>query len=238
VAPSIALNLGGDGRVVRLTPATVRAAFFQFVAVNGLTYRDLRPFEAPGLTSPQQMPLLDRLFGRSGRPAYLTPFEIAAVERQINALLLGRGMALVEDEGRILDGQVSGRGAGLCRRRAEYVIRHGIIFELETLHRETLLREGARDVVVEDRDHSIQVVRFLGVGVDHRAARLLLHFANRLDLRQTWSVPQSAFKCRRLFAVRRVAAADGFHLHGPLVTGQRAQVTRVHVAMRRRSGLP
>jgi hypothetical protein len=256
MAALIELTLRGDGRVVVLTAATVRPAFFRLVTVNRLVYADLRGFDVPGRDSPRhQTTALDRLFRRFRRPfshrrgrrappsghgvsprpdrshglaewnsPYLTACEIRSLERAMNRALIQRGLALVEEEGQIHSGVVSARGAGLRRRRADYVIRHGIIFELEPLRRDVLLQGACRDVVVEQPDRTTQLLRFLRVAADPRQGRLVLHFAHRLDLGQAWAVPQTEFECRRLFGVRRVAACAGFRLTGlsPIADGCRA----------------
>src|SRR5689334_6005253 len=109
----IRLSLAGRGRVGLLTPGNVRAAFFRFTAANRLTGAELHAFDLPGQRSPglTSTPLA-RLHrrgtgprGRPGRPSdlrrrrapgdeagpdppYLTAFEVRAVERQMNRLLL------------------------------------------------------------------------------------------------------------------------------------------------------
>jgi hypothetical protein len=219
------LRLRGDGRLVVLSAATVRVAFLRLVVAGRLTYRDLRAFEALDLgPPPSPVPLLDRLYRRVADAA-LTRREVAAIERQINRMVVGQGLALLAGEGRIEVGYTPGRGAGLSLRRGPYVIRHGLFFDLEPLRRADLLAGGPRDIARElEPDRSVQIVRYLGLQVDPRRGELRLHFAHRPDMSRMWSEPLAALaaSCRRLFTLRRVAAGPGFQLDGlsPLLQGR------------------
>jgi len=224
MAQSIGLSFRGDGRVLALTPKTLRKAFFQFVEVNKLQYPNLRVFDAPGLTSPaKSSTVMDRLFRRAdgSDDDSFTESETRAVEREMNRLLLRHELKLSPLEGRIERTKTVAPGAGLRWRNVSYTIRYGVIFELERLQPAALLRGGERDLCIEKADRSLRILRFLGAGADRRRKCLRLRFADRFDLKQTTSVSLSEFDYLRLFAIRRVAAIGGFHFDGlsPIARG-------------------
>lgn len=71
---SIGISFRGEGRVLALTPATVRDAFFNFIKVNRFRYVEMRAFEMDAPFSGQDLPLLDRLMG-SKRDERLRPIK-------------------------------------------------------------------------------------------------------------------------------------------------------------------
>lgn len=219
MAQSIGLSFRGDGRVLALTPKTVRKAFFEFIELNRLKYHGLQVFDAPGLTSPaKSSAVMDRLFRRlkDGDDARLTEPETRAVERELNRLLLLHELALSPLEGRIERTRTVAPGAGIHWRSVSYTIRYGVIFELERLNLAALLQGSERDICVEKPDRSLHILRFLNTGTDHLGGRLLLRFADRFDLKRIETIPRLEFDYRRLFSIRRVAAINGFHFDGLL----------------------
>jgi hypothetical protein len=129
----------------------------------------------------------------------------------MNKLLLVEGLALVEGEGTIETGIVPCRSAPRFRR-ANYVIRHGIVFEVEQLSRSALFQGGERDVCLEWADHSTFLARFFGVETGPVRGRLVVRLASRFDLANTWALPLARLDVRRVFTLRRAAACPGFHV--------------------------
>jgi hypothetical protein len=220
MAQSIGLSFLGDGRIVTLTPRTVRRAFFQLVKVNRLTSRELGVFDAAGFNvSGSKASLMDRLHRRGGKHAppgdsWISAPEIDALEREMNQLLLRHNFRLAANEGPILQLNAGWLGNGVHLRKRTYTIRCGIIFDLEPLDRTKLLKGMMRDICIEGNDRSLQFLRYERIVNDRRLNRLMLRYADRFDLAQKKEEPLARFAPRRMFTIRRILPSEGFHLEG------------------------
>lgn len=212
MATSIQLSLKGDGRLLRLTPQTVRAAFLRIVQVNRLSHERLRVFDDANMKAPQQaFTPLDRIFRRTEvAHQYLTASEILGVEHRLNRLLIDHSLKLMDEEGIIHDGLSFAQGAGLQQKRTQYVMRYGILFELSPISRDQLPSQPQLDIAVESSRRDVELMRFMQVRCTR--AGLMLEFANRFNLKLRHATRLSDFDCRRLFQIRRATACEGFHL--------------------------
>jgi hypothetical protein len=214
----IALSLAGRGRVVLLEPKTVRQAYFRFQAANQLTARQVHRFNLPRPRGkPYTLTVLDRLLRRvpffdRGGAIYLAPAEIARIEREMNRMLLAEDAVLVRGEGIVDRGYVPSSGGRGSMRKVLYVVRYGLIFEIEPLTRETLFRGSARDLVLEGHDRRVRLLRYEGLATPRAQTGVEVRFRDRFDLSRAWSVSLSDFAPRRLFAIGNVATFDGFHI--------------------------
>ena len=238
----LAISLAGGGRVIVVTPDTVRQAFFHFIQVNQLTAPSVHGFNLPRFRSREaNSTAVDRLFRRlsyngsryaDGSSYRLDPCEIDGVERHMNRLLIDQNARLVDGEGVIRTGAVPGRQGKGSRRKVTYVLRYGMIFELTPLNRNALLRGAVRDIMIENADRRIELVRFWDVCVDRREPRILVRLSPRLDLRRVWRLPLERFRTRRLFDVRAAVPFEGFHFVArmPLASGKDQPLgRRVHL---------
>ncbi len=238
----LGISLAGGGRVIVLTPDTVRQAFFHFIQVNQLTAPSVHGFNLPQFRSREaKSTAVDRLFRRrsydvrwytDGSSYRLDPCEISGVERHMNRLLIDQNARLVDEEGVIRTGAVPVRQGKDSRRKVTYVVRYGMIFELTPLNRNALLRGSVRDVMMENADRRVELVRFWGVCMDRREQRILVRLSPRLDLRRVWRLPLERFRTRRLFDVRAAVPFDGFHFveRMPLASGKDQPLgRRVHL---------
>ena len=217
---SIGLRFLGDGRILALTPRTVRKAFFQLLEVNRLASHELGVFDAAGFNTPgPKASLMDRLYRRGKKHAppcdsWISPPEVDAIEREMNRLLLRHNFRLAANEGRILQFNAGWLGNGIHLRKRTYTIRCGIIFELEPLDRTKLLKGMTRDICLEDDDWSLRFLRYDRIINDRRLNRLMLRYADRFDLEQKKEEPLARFAPRRTFTIRRVLPSEGFHFEG------------------------
>ena len=210
----IQISLAGDGRVLVLTPKTVRKAFFQFTRLNRLAWQDKYLFERASEPNPN-LTLRDILHRDSWvdeESSYLSQKDIQTIEHQLNRLLLQQERVLVEGEKRLYYGHVGVRGWGQNRQKVYYLVRYGMIFVLEQIPRDTLVSFVRRELWLEQNDHHFQFVYYEGTSTDLAQARLVLQFRNRFDLSQAWTIPLADFTARRWFSVRRVIACEGFRI--------------------------
>jgi hypothetical protein len=228
----IGLTLAGRGEVVVLTSQTVRRAVFRFLEMNQLHAWQMHRFNLPGpRRRAADRTQLDRVFRRrrgdclaDTKVGELTPREIRSIGGEMSRMVLEQDAALATDESQVHQGMTLGGGRfGPRRKNTLYLVRYGMTFEVVPLLRDTLLRGGVRDVVVESYDRHVDVLRYEGCATSMRAGCILLTFRHRLDLRLHGTVPLARFAFRRLFGIRRVFASEGFHLlqSSPVLDGTR-----------------
>ncbi|MBF0290002.1 MAG: hypothetical protein HQM14_19470 [SAR324 cluster bacterium] len=215
----IQISLAGDGRVVLLTPQTVRKAFFQFSNANlGYSgrrrFRLDRPFkgiaEKKHLTCTKQVfTILDAL--HRNRLA-LHHDDIQFVEDEINRHLIAEEMALVEMEGQLFEGCVFVNQPAKNQEKVKYVLRYGLIFIIEPIQRDRVLKSKNFDLFLQDHDFKLHLVRFLGMRLNSSQSRIVLLFRNRLDLSITWTSNMDQFRPRQIFKINKTYPCPGFQL--------------------------
>jgi hypothetical protein len=242
----IQLSLAGDGRLVILTPATVRKAFFQFSKVNPeYTGREKYRLDYP-LYNPvkllyrppqvywwkhhvenekeRELTLLDALH----RPnidsdnhildsdenfLYLHPQDIQRVERQINKYILNHDLALVEDEGRVLDGYGICKQPGKNREKVKYIRRYGMFFILEPISLQIVIKMRNVDLFIQDIEtYDFHLVRYQGILLSSLKSRIKLSFCHRLDFSRTGTWTLDQFRPRQIFLVKQIYPCPGFCL--------------------------
>ena len=226
----IQLSLAGDGRLVVLTPKTVRKAFFQFTKVNREytsreKYRLDYPIHHPIKEVEFEFTITDALHrAYLGREAnfspdesngllYLHPLDIQKVERQINKYILDRDLALVEDEGRLLTGYDICKQAGKNRNKVRYIVRYGMFFILEPISRQEIVKMRDVDLFIQDREtYDFQLVRFYGVLLSSLKSKIELLFSHRLDYSRKWTWTLEQFKPRQILRIVKIYPCPGFCL--------------------------
>ncbi|BCL35847.1 hypothetical protein [Nostoc sp. MS1] len=242
----IQLSLAGDGRLLILTPQTVRSAFFQFVEVNreytgcqkfplhrpfhqqfelwkhkskrnGLIYRstDIPDWGEKLNWQESEVTLLDALYRTYLDPeklSYLNKTEIKYIERELNKQIIINNLALVNDEGVLLSGYGICRKPGKNKEKVRYIRRYGMIFILEPIMRQTVLKAKDLDLFIQDNNFDFHLVRYQGVILSTRSSRLELLFRHRLDFSLTWTCNLESFQSRQIFRIRRIYPCDGFHI--------------------------
>jgi hypothetical protein len=236
VSYPIQLSLAGDGRLVILTWQTVRKAFFQFAKVNPeytgrekyrLDYPLHDPVEVIKFTKKKytevESTITDALH-RSylGRKANLNPArangllylhhqDIQKVERQINKYILDRGLALVEDEGRLLKGYDICTQVGKNRQKVIYIVRYGMFFILEPISRQEVIKMRNVDLFIQDAEtYDFHLVRFYGVLLSSLKSEIKLLFSHRLDYSRQWTWTTAQFKPRQIFRIIEIYPCPGF----------------------------
>ena len=163
------------------------------------------------------VPLMETAERQSRQPdtsdaPYLTLPEIQWIERQMNRMLIEEDAALVHGESQLHVGQVPCRGSRGSMRKIFYVIRYGMVFELEPMTRGSILKGSTRDFMFESHNRAFYLLRYDGLTTNPRTASVDLVFCHRLDLARTWSVPLANFTPRRLFAIQHISPLEGFSI--------------------------
>jgi hypothetical protein len=218
----VGLSLGGRGRVVTLTPRTIRRVFYLFM--EG-TQRSTREIEAQlrhnWLTDRDQcIPLANRLLSR--RSGLLSLHEIARLELHLNMLAIRSDWRLMSRQECVIDSSalITVHGDVIDRRRGVGIIFNGACFEVAQISRSELLGGGPRDVFVEDRNRELRFLRFSQVRV-HRGL-LKAQVSSRYDVNFKWLEPLVEFRPRRIFSVLRAQPLPGFHISDiePFLSGR------------------
>jgi len=221
----IQLSLAGNGRLVILTPQTVRRAYFQFTKVNA-EYTGREKYRLNQLLHHQvklgkskdeerETTLLDGLHRSYLEPKklrYLHLQDIKKIEKEINRNIILNDLALVEDEGRLLEGYGSVRGSGKNREKVQYICRYGMIFIIESIKRETVLRTEKIDLFWQNDDFDFHFVRYQGVLLSNKQSGIKLLFRHRLDFSRTWTCTLAQFQPRQIFQVKRIYPCPGFQI--------------------------
>ncbi|BAY20713.1 hypothetical protein NIES2100_04560 [Calothrix sp. NIES-2100] len=243
---SIQLSLAGDGRLLILTPETVRSAFFQFTEVNreytsrqkfplnrpldqpfklwkyknkrdGIVYRSIsKPSWATNITAKEtEATLLDGLYRAyldREKLSYLHQKDIQYIEREINKQIIRNNLALVHNEGVLLEGYGICQQPGKNREKVKYIRRYGMIFILEPVMRQTVLKAENLDLFIQDENFDFHLVRYQGVLLSTARSRLELLFRHRLDFSLTWTCTLDRFQPRQIFRINRIYPCDGFSI--------------------------
>lgn len=241
----IQLSLAGDGRLVILTPQTVRAAFFQITQVNReYTSREKFPLNRPlykplklwkyqnkrdgnilRSISPSKIQkiywketeatLLDGLYRRyldREKLSHLHVKDIQYIEREINKQIVRNNLALVDHEGLLLSGYGICQEIGKNREKVQYIRRYGMIFILEPIMRQTVLKAENLDLFIQDNNFDFHLVHYHGVLLSALRSRIELLFRHRLDLSITWTCTLDSFQPRQIFRITRIYPCDGFRI--------------------------
>ena len=156
----------------------------------------------------QQRLLLDKQ-----KILYLHPQDIIKVERQINKYILNHGLALVENEGKILEGSVNCQQAGQNRRKVKYIIRYGMYFILEPISRQTMIKMRDVDLFVQEREtYDFHLIRYHGILLSSLKSRIRLSFCDRLNFSRSWTCTLDEFNPRQNFRVIEIYPCEGFCL--------------------------
>ena len=244
MAALIQLSLAGDGRLLVLTPQTVRTAFFQFTRANPeYTGREKFPLNRPlenkfklwkyknkrdGMvlretyvppwtennpwkeTNATLLDALYRTYLDKEKLAHLHKKDIKHIEREINKQIVSNNLALVENEGVLLEGYGICQEIGKNQEKVKYIRRYGMIFILEPIMRQTVLKTENLDLFIQDKNFDFHFVRFHGVILSSLSSRIQLLFRHRLDLSITWTSTLDSFQPRQIFRIKRIYPCDGF----------------------------
>ncbi|AFZ26352.1 hypothetical protein Cylst_4254 [Cylindrospermum stagnale PCC 7417] len=251
----IQLSLAGDGRLVILTPQTLRRAFFQFTKVNReYTSRDRFPLNRPfheqfklwkhkekengilyrSTYVPDSVPnihwqetkvtLLDALYRTyldREKLSYLNKKEIQFIEKEINKQIVWNNLALVNNEGSLLSGYGICQQTAKNREKVKYIRRYGMIFILEPIMRQAVLKAENVDLFIQDKNFDFHLVRYHGVllsssrdpdGSRKAPSYIELLFRHRLDFSITWTCTLDSFQPRQIFRIIRIYPCDGFRI--------------------------
>ncbi|QSJ15325.1 hypothetical protein JYQ62_26230 [Nostoc sp. UHCC 0702] len=241
----IQLSLAGDGRLVILTPQTVRAAFFQITKVNrkytsrekfplnrplykpfklwkyqnkrdGKILRSISPSETQKIDWKEtEATLLDGLYRTyldKEKLSHLHDKDIQYIEREINKQIVRNNLALVDNEGLLLSGYGICQGIGKNHEKVQYIRRYGMIFILEPIMRQTVLKAENLDLFIQDNNFDFHLVHYHGVLLSALRSRIELLFRHRLDLSITWTCTLDSFQPRQIFRITRIYPCDGFRI--------------------------
>ncbi|GAB4538177.1 MAG: hypothetical protein Tsb0014_27610 [Pleurocapsa sp.] len=225
----IALSLAGDGRLVILTPQTVRKAYFQFNKVNrGYTNKEKYSLNYPGYNSRLvtreknqnkntvgDFTLLDALHRKylnKQQLSYLHPQDIRCIEKEINKRIIFDNMALVENEGQLLEGYGLCKQPGKTKEKVQYIRRYGMIFILEPIMRHHVLRMKRLNLFIQDREFDFHYVYYHGLILSAGRSGHQLLFRHPLDMSISWTSAIAQFKPRQIFRVKQIYPCSGFFL--------------------------
>lgn len=222
----IQLSLTGNGRLVILTPQTVRKAFFQFTKVNSeYTGREKHRLDSPIHNSKtehklerkkQQIPTINDALHRYGdRPSllYLDSQDILKIERQINRYIINYDLALVENEGQLFTGYDIHQQVGKNRQKIKYILRYGMFFIVEPISRQEVFKKRNIDLFIQEAEtFDFHLVRFYGVLLSSLKSKIQLSFSHRLDYSLTWTQTLEKFKPRQIFRVTKIYPCSGFRI--------------------------
>ena len=149
---------------------------------------------------------------RHPRLPYLSENEIRRVESVASSRVLAGAWRLSSMEACLLHGKVPGRGHGELRQ-VTYVSLFGGIFVVERLLAPALFNGGPRDVVVEQVNRTVRLLRFEGIATARDGGGLVLRLRDRMRLDHAWTAPleaQGEEGARRFFGVKAVVPEEGF----------------------------
>lgn len=211
----IELSVAGDGRVVQLTPWTIRN-FMQLLATSNPGFKQLSSlFSFDWMIAPEtKCSAWQKLKYRID----LSKTEIATIERQANYFLVRDRLFLTPRPKEILVGFVPSNGPQ-GSRRVKYLSFNGLALELRTISNSELLTRNADTIVVTANTNygSFNLQRFHGARTTGKLSQRKLScvFSSFYDRTVQYEMPLSEFNHRRWHEVVELAALDGFTLVGP-----------------------
>jgi hypothetical protein len=209
LSPPIQLSLAGDGRPIILTPQTVRRAYYQFIAVNP-GYRQSERYYLEVLLHQGSRTILDGL--QSAPSVYLHAKDIQQIENELNWQVVNNGLNLVDGEGQIFQGFGLCQKVGKNREWVDYIIRHGLMFVLETTNVSKVIAMKNVDLFWQDREFDFRYVRYCGLRSSLSQHRIELLFRDRLNLSKSWTLTRDEFRPRQLFTISGIYPCAGFCL--------------------------
>lgn len=138
--------------------------------------------------------------------------DIQKIENEINQQIIVNNLALVKDEGRLLEGYGVVKGRGKNREKIKYIYRYGMIFIVEAIKRETVLRTENLDLFLQDYDFEFHLVRYHGLVLSNLRSSTQLLFRHRLDFSRTSTCTLAQFQPRQIFRVKRIYPHPGFRI--------------------------
>jgi hypothetical protein len=213
MTPPIQLSLAGDGRLIILTPETVRKAYFQFTSAS----REYNPKKYRlyvRLHQQKDRTILDALHRRDniGTKDDLHPKDILKVERELNQAIVRHNLALVNGEGQLLSGYGQCQKLGKNLEKVQYIIRYGLIFILEPTMKSKVITLKNTDIFWQDRNFDFHYVRYCGLLSSIHRQQIELLFRNRLDLAQSWTCAIDEFQPRKIYSISAIYPCEGFRL--------------------------
>jgi hypothetical protein len=208
----IQLSLVGDGRLLVLTPGTVRKAYFQFTKFNQYNgaqkyFLDIRLYQRKDLT------ILDVL--HRFPKIRLHARDINWIEQELNWQIINRNSVLVDGEGELLTGYEMCRKVGKNREKVQYIIRYGMIFILELTNKSQLISMKNIDIFWQDGNDHFHYDRYCGLRSSLQNRRVELLFRNRLKLAKSWTRSLAEFQPRQIFTISAIYPTDGFAILVP-----------------------
>lgn len=220
--PRVGLSLSGRGRVVTLTPQSVRRVFYLFMNGTQCTRREMvAHLRHDWLTDHDQHdPVAKRLLSSSA--GLLSLHEVARLDSYFNMLAIRSGWRLMSRQECVVDASasVSVSFDNIDRRRSVGVFFNGACFEVRPIDQCELLRGGPRDVFVEDTNRELRFLRFNRVTMLRGVLNVEICF--RYDVDFKWLEPLSEFRPRRILSILRAQPLPGFHFSeiAPFLNGR------------------
>lgn len=157
---------------------------------------------------------LHRSYLDSEKLSYLHEKDIQHIETEINQQIISHNLALVENEGILLKGYGVCKQAGKNREKVNYIRRYGMIFILEAITRETVIKGSNFDLFIQDDNFDFYLVRYHGVILSslNKCQSIKLLFRHRLDFNINWTCAVDSFKPRQIFRIKKIYPCDGFKI--------------------------
>ncbi|MEL7337671.1 MAG: hypothetical protein AAFN70_15875, partial [Planctomycetota bacterium] len=140
--------------------------------------------------------------------------ELQRLQKQLNYMIVRQRWRLPPRLPDVLAGSAVVTNSSVNRRRSLFVTMNAVIYEVRQISRSQLLAGGDRDVILQDHDRQLSMLRFLGIKICQQTRSPIARFANRYDLEIAADQPLRSFHARQIFQVLRAQPLEGFHFDG------------------------
>jgi hypothetical protein len=228
MALPIKLSLAGDGRLVILTPQTVRSVFFQFTEVNReYTGREKFPLNRPLYQPFKLWKYKSKSDGRILRKTSLTSCSKKNSWQETDATLLDalyrshldknklshfhkRDIQYIERE---INKQIIINNLALVEKEGILLSGYGVCQQVgKNREKVKYIRRYGMIFILEVIMRQTVLVRYHGVLLSSLSKRIQLLFHHRLDFDLTWTCTLESFQPRQIFRVKRIYPCDRFHI--------------------------
>ncbi len=191
--------------MIRLTQATAIIAYHQFSSVNPrYLMGKIRSFNSK-----------DRLLYNLWNSSYFTILDrqdIRTIESELNRQIIDNSLCLVENEGKLFDGNTN--AVDICKGSipSSYIFRYGMKFTVEPIVKSKMLGMKNLDLFWQDRDFNFHYVRYCGLLSSPRQQQVKLRFCHPLDLLKIWTCTVAEFQPRQILMIQKIYPCKGFYL--------------------------
>lgn len=225
----IQVSLAGDGKVLVLTPETVRQAFNKFfysspasISRRGSKLRrwQIKPLESYKWHKDKTFTILDVLMFRHKKKhllkeeSWLNEFnlqEVKVIEDFINYYLLEKKYSLLREEG-VLQHALLPLETTNSRKKVFYLVRYGVVFILEYLQKDQALINPGQALVLQTVERDLQEVFYDSIVTNQLTKRLEVKLYNFWKKKEDRSIPLADFNPYKVFLIKDIIPCQGFEI--------------------------